>query len=114
MLGNHNAIRKALERLVKSNEIERLAPGIYFRPEISDLLGKLTPSIEKIAVAIAKRDRATIVPTGSYAMYKLGLTTQVPLNILFYSDTSARKIKIGKQIIIFKKQVLKIWLLLVR
>jgi hypothetical protein len=61
------------------------------------------PSIEEIAVAIAKRDRATIVPTGSYAMHKLGLTTQVPLNIVFYSDTSARKIKIGKQTITFKK-----------
>jgi hypothetical protein len=36
-------------------------------------------------------------------MYKLGLTTQVPLNIVFYSDTSARKINIGKQTITFKK-----------
>ncbi len=63
----------------------------------------MLPSIEEIAVAIAKRDRAKIVPTGSYAMYKLGLTTQVPLNIVFYSDTSARKIKIGKQTITFKK-----------
>ena len=63
----------------------------------------MLPSIEEIAVAIAKRDRAKIVPTGSYAMYKLGLTTQLPLNIVFYSDTSARKIKIGKQSIVFKK-----------
>ena len=61
------------------------------------------PSIEQIATAIVKRDRATVVPTGSYAMYKLGLTSQVPLNIVFYSDTSARKIKIGKQNITFKK-----------
>ena len=56
-----------------------------------------------MAFAIAKIDRATIILTGSYAMYKLGLTTQVPLNIIFYSDTSARKIKIGKQTITFKK-----------
>jgi len=54
-------------------------------------------------MAIVKRDKATVVPTGSYAMYKLGLTTQVPLNIVFYSDTSARKINIGKQTITFKK-----------
>jgi hypothetical protein len=31
------------------------------------------------------------------------LTTQVPLNLVIYSDTSARKIKIGKQTITFKK-----------
>ncbi len=100
---NAKAINKALERLVKSGEIERVAQGIYVRPVIDDYIGKVLPSIEEIAVAIAKRDRAKIVPTGSYAMYKLGLTTQVPLNIVFYSDTSARKIKIGKQTITFKK-----------
>lgn len=102
-IANPKTVNKALERLVKSGEIERIAQGIYVRPVIDDYIGKVLPSIEEIAVAIAKRDRATIVPTGSYAMYKLGLTTQVPLNIVFYSDTSARKIKIGKQTITFKK-----------
>lgn len=100
---NAKTVNKALERLVKSGELERIATGIYVRPIIDDYIGKVLPSIEKIAVAIAKRDRATIVPTGSYAMYKLGLTTQVPLNIVYYTDTSARKIKIGKQTITFKK-----------
>jgi hypothetical protein len=70
---------------------------------MDDYIGKVLPSIEEIAMAIVKRDKATVVPTGSYAMYKLGLTTQVPLNIVFYSDTSARKINIGKQTITFKK-----------
>lgn len=100
---NAKSVNKALERLVISGEIERVAQGIYVRPVIDKYIGKVLPSIEQIAAAIAKRDRATIVPTGSYAMYKLGLTTQVPLNIVFYSDTSARKIKIGKQSITFKK-----------
>jgi len=102
-IANTKSANKALERLEKSGEIERVAQGIYVRPVIDEFIGKVLPSIEQIAVAIAKRDRAKIVPTGSYAMYKLGLTTQVPLNIVFYSDTSARKIKIGKQTITFKK-----------
>lgn len=102
-IANAKAVNKALERLVKSGKLDRVATGIYVRPVIDDYIGKVLPSIEEIALAIAKRDRATIVPTGSYAMYKLGLTTQVPLNIVFYSDTSARKIKIGKQSITFKK-----------
>jgi hypothetical protein len=102
-IANTKSVNKSLERLVKSGEIERVAQGIYVRPVIDEYIGKVLPSIEQIAVAIAKRDRAKIVPTGSYAMYKLGLTTQVPLNIVFYSDTSARKIKIGKQTITFKK-----------
>ncbi|KAA6301228.1 MAG: hypothetical protein EZS26_002617 [Candidatus Ordinivivax streblomastigis] len=36
-------------------------------------------------------------------MYKLGLTTQVPMNIVYYIDASARKITIGKRTIKFKK-----------
>jgi predicted transcriptional regulator of viral defense system len=102
-IANTKSANKALERLVKSGEIERVAQGIYVRPVIDNYIGKVFPSIEQIAFAIAKRDRATVIPTGSYAMYKLGLTMQVPLNIVFYSDTSARKIKIGKQTITFKK-----------
>jgi Family of unknown function (DUF6088) len=102
-IANTKTINKALERLVKSNELERVATGIYVRPVIDDYIGKVFPSIEEIAIAIAKRDRAKIVPTGSYAMYKLGLTTQVPLNIVYYTDTSARKINIGRQTITFKK-----------
>lgn len=102
-IANSKSANKALERLVRSGEIERVAQGIYVRPVIDNYIGKVLPGIEEIAVAIAKRDRAKIIPTGSYAMYKLGLTTQVPLNIVFYTDTSARKIKIGKQTINFKK-----------
>ena len=102
-ISNAKAVNKALERLVKSGDIDRLAQGIYVRPIIDNHIGKILPSIEDVAIAIAKRDRAVILPTGDYAMYKLGLTTQVPLNIVFNTDTSARKIKIGKQTITFKR-----------
>jgi hypothetical protein len=102
-IGNAKAVNKALERLVKSGALERAATGVYVRPVTDGHLGKVLPGPEDIAAAIAKRDRATIVPTGSYAMYKLGLTTQVPLNLVYYTDASARKIKVGKQVITFKK-----------
>ncbi len=102
-IANSNAVSKALERLVDKQEIHRIATGIYVRPEIDKIIGVVYPSIEQIAQAIAKRDRAKIVPTGSYALYKLGLSTQVPLNIVFYTDASARKVRIGKQSITFKK-----------
>lgn len=103
MYGNADTLRKALERLVKAGELERLAAGIYYRPAKSKLLGKLTPGIEKVAIAISKRDKAKIIPTGSYALNRLGLSTQVPMNIVYLTDGSARKIKIGEQYILFKK-----------
>jgi predicted transcriptional regulator of viral defense system len=102
-IANAKSVNKALERLAKSGELHRVATGIYVRPKKDTVLGIVFPSIDEIAVAIAKRDKARIIPTGSYAMYKLGLTTQVPLNVVYYTDASSRKIKIGKQTITFKK-----------
>jgi hypothetical protein len=101
--GSTEAVKKALQRLTNSGKLERLATGIYYRPATNNLIGKLTPGIETVAAAIAKRDRARIVPTGAYALNRLGLSTQVPTNVVYLTDGSARKIKIGKQSILFKK-----------
>ncbi|MDR2854364.1 MAG: type IV toxin-antitoxin system AbiEi family antitoxin domain-containing protein [Prevotellaceae bacterium] len=101
--GNPDALRKALERLVKSGEIDRIAAGIYVRPKMDDIIGKVTPDIEDIAKAIARRDRARIVPTGDYALNRLGLSTQVPMNIVYLTDGTARKIKIGNYTVAFQK-----------
>jgi hypothetical protein len=102
-IANAKSVNKALERLVAAGELQRVATGIYVRPVKDKIIGAVLPSVDTIAIAIAKRDKARIVPTGSYAMYKLGLTTQVPMNIVYYTSASSRKIKIGKQTIIFKK-----------
>ena len=101
--GSAKSVNKALERLVKSGEIDRVATGIYVRPKINQAVGKIFPTIEEIAQAIAKRDKAKIVPTGSYALNQLGLSTQVPMNIVYLTDGAARIVKIGKTTIKFKK-----------
>ena len=80
-----------------------MAQGIYVRPKISKLLGVLVPSAEEVAEAIAKRDRIRTVPTGSYALNALGLSTQVPMNIVLLTDGSPREIRVGKRKIKFKK-----------
>jgi hypothetical protein len=105
--GSYEAIRKVLQRLVKEEELIRISPGIYVRQEVDPVIGPVTPGIEAIAQAIARRDKARIVPTGLYALNRLGLSTQIPLNIVFLTDGSARKIKIGNHTIIFKKSAPK-------
>ncbi|MCH7411762.1 type IV toxin-antitoxin system AbiEi family antitoxin domain-containing protein [Belliella sp. DSM 111904] len=102
-LGNREAIRVALHRMVKKGEIDRIAQGIYTMPKESKLLGKIYPSIDEVAQAIAKRDRARIMPTGSYAQYALGLMTQVPVNVVYLTDGAPRVVKIGNQTILFKR-----------
>jgi RNase H-fold protein (predicted Holliday junction resolvase) len=102
-IGSSDAIRKALERLVKNQELERVTAGMYVRPEIDRYIGKVPPNIEAIAEAIAKRDGARIVPTGVYALNRLGLSTQVPMNIIYLTDGSARKVNIDNRNIVFKR-----------
>lgn len=102
-LGSSEAIRLALHRLEKEKRIARVAQGIYVRPIISQYLGEVLPSAEEVAKGIAKRDRIRIVPTGVYALSALGLSTQVPMKLVFLSDGAARVVKIGKRTIKFKK-----------
>jgi hypothetical protein len=101
--GSPGAIRLTLHRLADKGEIERVAQGIYTRPKQSKNLGKLIPTAEEIAKAIARRDRARIIPTGSYALNVLGLSTQVPLKIVYLTDGAPRIIRVGKRTIAFKK-----------
>lgn len=101
--GSSDAVRKALDRLQDKKVLVRVAQGIYVRPKISKLIGPLFPSAEEVAEAIAKRDKIRTVPTGSYALNALGLSTQVPMNIVLLTDGSPREIKVGKRKIKFKK-----------
>jgi hypothetical protein len=101
--GNAKAVSKALERLVEREELNRIARGIYSRLAEDPILGLLKPSTEDIAEAIRRRDKARIIPGGNLALNELGLSTQVPLNVVYYTDGSARKIDLGKRKIIFKK-----------
>ena len=97
LLGAPKTINKSLERLEQSKIIIRLARCIYYYPKIDIKLGLgiLYPSLEEIAKEIAQRDKARIVPTGIYALNKLGLSTQVPMNIVYLTDGTPRRIKIG-------------------
>lgn len=106
-IGNVNAIKTSLSRLEKENVLERLAQGIYLYPKQDPVFGNLYPSTEEIAEHIAKRDHAKIIPTGSAALHKLRLTTQVPMNMTYLTDGAPRKIKIGKQKITFKPTTAK-------
>ena len=101
--GNSKAVAKALERLAQKGEISRVVRGIYARLEIDPILGPVTVSTEAIAEAISRRDRTRIVPTGVMALNALGLSSQVPINVVYLTDGSARKIVYGNRKIIFKK-----------
>jgi len=101
--GSAKAVSKALERMEKEKEISRVARGIYGRLEQDPVWGPLQPTTEAIAEAIRRRDKARIIPTGAMALNALGLSTQVPINVVYLTDGAARTIDLGKRKIIFKK-----------
>ena len=98
LFGNTEAVFKALQRLHKSGLIMRVAHGIYYYPKKDMKYGNtpIPPTIEEIAYGIAKRDKVRIVPTGSYALNVLGLSSQVPANVVFITDGAPRRISVGK------------------
>jgi len=100
-LGTSTAIRKALSRLVEQKMIVRMGQGIYTKPVQDKVLGEVLPSIEKIAATLAKKEHVKIMPTGQYALNKIGLSTQVPMKMIFLTNGTKKNITIGKSSIIF-------------
>ena len=95
-MGEQKTINKVFERITSSGKIIRIARGIYCKPKIDDKLGLgiIYPGIDDIAQAIAQRDKCRIVPSGDLALNKLGLSTQVPMNAVYLTDGTPRRIKV--------------------
>lgn len=102
-LGTSKAVSKALERLVEKEDLSRVSRGIYSRLRIDPILGAISPTTEEIAEAVRRRDKARIIPAGILVLNAVGLSTQVPMNLVYLTDGAARTIQIGKQKIVFKK-----------
>lgn len=94
--GDPDAVQKALSRMARKGVLLHVCHGIYCYPQINmELgLGMLYPSYEDIAQAIAKRDKVRIFPAGALAQNMLGLSSQVPMNVMYLTDGSNRKVNI--------------------
>ncbi len=102
-LGTSDSVRKALERLVKKEVLNRVGHGIYTRPKMHRLTGKMIPQAETVVEAIGRRDRVLTMPSGAYALNAVGLSTQVPMKLVFLTNGTAKTVKVGNQIIRLKK-----------
>ena len=96
-IGRRDAVDKALSRLAMKGTIRRLARGLYEYPREHPELGTLLPDLEKVARALAGKDRIRLQPAGAYATNLLGLSEQVPAKVVFLTDGSSRTVKIGRQ-----------------
>lgn len=102
-LGSRDAIASALKRYKQSGVIRQLARSLYDYPKTHPQLGLLSPPAEDIAKALAGRDAIRLQPSGAYAANLLGLSTQVPMKIVYLTDGASRTVKIEKREIILKR-----------
>jgi hypothetical protein len=97
------AVDKALQRLVRANELSRVDRGLYHRPRMNRLTGQPTvPGHGAVIDAVARRDQSRVVVDGLTAANNLGLTTAVPARITVLTDARVRSIQLGNQQIRFK------------
>jgi hypothetical protein len=102
-LCGRSAISTNLQRLREAGTIRQLSRGLYDYPVIHDKLGALAPSVDAIAEALAGREGIRLQPTGAYAANMLGLSTQVPMKVMFLTDGPSRTVKVGNQEIVLKQ-----------
>ena len=95
-LGNRAAVDQSLSRLVRKGAIRRIQRGLYDLPRMSKLLGQpLTPSPDELVRAWAKNNGLKVVPSGARAANALGLSTQVPAKIVYYTNGRTQTLKLG-------------------
>lgn len=104
-------IHQALSALARADKIRRVCHGVYDYPRYSDLLGQtLSPDIDQVADALARKFNWRIQPSGEAALNLLGLSTQVPGRWVYLSDGPSREYAVGedgRQILEFRKSPLK-------
>ncbi len=99
-------VGSTLAELTESRVLFKMAQGIYVKPRKSRF-GLVLPSIEKIVQAIAMRDNAEVLPSGTTALNALGLSTQVPMNYSYLTSGSERTIKLANRQVVLKRGVPK-------
>ena len=102
--GNDVFISRVLSECVNDGLLLRIANGIYCKP-IETRFGPLFPSVEELVKAIARRDNAQILPTGETAQNQLGLSTLVPMNSVYLTSGSARKLVLRGRTVTLKRSV---------
>lgn len=102
-IASRTTIDVTLASLTSAGKIRRIRRGLYDMPKVNPALGgTLSPDIDEVARAIARRQRWKIVPEGAWAANLLGLSTQVPSKIIYLTDGPNNEVPIGRRTIQFK------------
>lgn len=102
-LGSRSAVDSALSRIVRTGRIRKLARGLYDYPRHDPRLGSLMPSTDMVVGALRGRDEIRLQPSGANAANVLGLSSQVPVRIVYLTDGRSRTVRLGRRQIVLKQ-----------
>src|ERR1700678_2094895 len=97
-LGTKPAIGNALLRLLRSHKLLRVGRGIYVMPIVSRF-GSSAPSAHRFIEELSKQSGEDIVSSGATTANALGLTTQVPVQMVYWTSGRSRKLNLGKLVL---------------
>lgn len=94
--GNRAAVDQALARLVKAGILSRPARGVYVRSKKDPFIGDVPPEPMKVAEALAKEFGGAVQVHGAEAARRLGFSTQVPAQPIYYTSGPNRRFHLGR------------------
>jgi hypothetical protein len=100
-LGSRAAVDQALSRLVRRGRLMRAGRGVYMRP-LEGRFGLRPPSVEKVVRAVSEQRGEVVASNGAAAANALGLTTQVPIRMVYLTNGRSRTFSVGKQTVEFQ------------
>lgn len=102
-VGGRAAVDKTLQRLVATGVLRRIDRGLYDRPRLNGITGRIVvPDYRAVIQAVSRRDNARVLIDGMTAANDLGLTTAVPARIEVLVDARLKPIRLGNQLVRFK------------
>ncbi len=101
-VAGRDSVDQVLSRLAADNIIRRLTQGLYDYPRIHRKLGVLAPNPDDVASALAAKTNSRMQVSGARAANLLGLSDQVPAQLVYLTDGPPRRLKIGGQTIQLK------------
>ena len=95
-LGGRAAIGRSLSRLVKAGQLLRAGRFLYVRP-VETRFGVRPPSVPKVIEALAEARGEAVASSGAAAANTLGLTTLVPVRLVYWTSGRSRVVSVGAQ-----------------
>jgi hypothetical protein len=100
--GKGPAVGQALARLVKAGRLRRVRRGLYDLPRSHPILDQTPTDPTAMVRALMKDSGAKWQFSGAYAANLLGLSEQVPAQIVIFTNGTPRRVALGKLTIAFR------------